>query len=131
MTMQDPIADMFTRLRNGQRVHHEFVCMPSSKMKVEIAKILEEEGYITGFELVGELKKPELKITLKYYEGNPVIRLIDRVSKPSLRVYRGKRNLPEVLGRLGIAIISTSKGLMTDRKARLLGEGGEVICYVE
>jgi small subunit ribosomal protein S8 len=131
MTMQDPIADMFTRVRNGQTVSHEFVCMPSSKMKVQIAKLLEEEGYISGFEILEEAKKPQLKIFLKYFGGKPVINLIKRVSKPSLRVYCSTNKLPKVLGGLGIAIISTSKGLMTDRKARLLGEGGEIICQVE
>lgn len=131
MTMQDPIADMFTRVRNGQSVSHEFVCMPSSKMKIQIAKLLEEEGYISGFEVLGEPEKPQLKIFLKYFGGKPVISLIKRISKPSLRVYFGKNSLPKVLGGLGIAIISTSRGLMTDRKARSVGEGGEIICQVE
>lgn len=131
MTMQDPIADMFTRLRNGQRVFHEFVCMPSSKMKVQIAKILEEEGYIAGFEVFGESQKPQLKVDLKYYKGKPVISLIKRISKPSLRVYCRKNKLPKILNGLGVAIISTAKGLMTDKKARTLGEGGEIICHVE
>lgn len=129
MTMQDPIADMFVRLRNAQSVKNEFVNMPSSKLKIEIAKILEEEGYINGYDLLGD-KKPELKITLKYFKDKPVIDFIKRISKPSLRVYCRSSELPKVLGGLGIAIVSTSKGLMTDKKARLLGEGGEIICHV-
>lgn len=130
MTMQDPIADMFVRIRNAQSVKNEFVNMPSSKLKVEIAKILQEEGYIHGYNLFGDLKKPELKIMLKYFKEKPVIDVIKRISKPSLRVYCSSRELPKILGGLGIAIVSTSKGLMTDKKARLLREGGEVICHV-
>lgn len=130
MTMQDPIADMFVRLRNAQSVKNESVSMPSSKLKVEVAKILQEEGYITGYDLSDDLKKPELKITLKYFKDKPVIDCIKRISKPSLRVYCRSDELPKVLGGLGIAIISTPKGLMTDKKARLLGEGGEIICHV-
>ncbi len=130
MTMQDPIADMFVRVRNGQKVKNESVSMPSSKLKVQIAKILQEEGYINGYELFGDMKKQELKIFLKYFKNKPVIELIKRISKPSLRVYCGNGKLPKVLGGLGVAIVSTSKGLMTDRKARLLGEGGEIICHV-
>jgi small subunit ribosomal protein S8 len=130
MTMQDPIADMFVRLRNGQSVKNEFVSMPSSKIKVKIAKILQEEGYINGYELLGDLKKQELKIALKYFKDKPVIDVIKRISKPSLRVYCASRELPKVLGGLGIVIVSTSRGLMTDKEARLLGEGGEIICHV-
>lgn len=130
MTMQDPIADMFVRLRNAQSVKNEFVNMPSSKLKVGIARVLEQEGYISSYELFGDSKKQQLKIVLKYFKDKPVIDFIKRISKPSLRVYCRNGNLPKVLGGLGVAIISTSKGLMTDKKARLLGEGGEVICHV-
>lgn len=131
MTMQDPIADMIIRINNAQSVHNELVLMPSSKLKVEIARILQEEGYVNDFEVVGDATKPQLRIILKYFDGNPVISSIKRVSKPSLRVYRPSTKLPSIMGGLGIAIISTSRGLMTDRKARAVGEGGEVICYVE
>ena len=131
MTMQDPIADMIIRIKNAQSVSNGFVSMPSSKLKIEIAKILQEEGYINGFEVVGDSIKPQLTIALKYFNDKPVISEIKRVSKPSLRVYRGNAHLPRILGGLGIAIVSTSRGLMTDRKARSVGEGGEVICYVE
>lgn len=131
MTMQDPIADMIIRINNAQSVHNELVLMPSSKLKVEIARILQEEGYVNDFEVVGDATKPQLRISLKYFDGNPVISSIKRVSKPSLRVYRPSTKLPSIMGGLGIAIISTSRGLMTDRKARAVGEGGEVICYVE
>src|SRR5262245_44077500 len=118
MTMQDPIADMFIRLRNAQNVNNPSVSMPSSKFKVQIAKVLEEEGYINGFEVEGDAVKPQLTIALKYFRDKPVISRIKRVSKPSLKVYSGVGRLPKVLGGLGIAIISTSKGLMTDKKAR-------------
>lgn len=131
MTMCDTIADMFIRLQNAQRVNNASVSMPSSKFKVQIAKVLEEEGYINGFEVVGDEKKPQLAIALKYFKDKPVITRIKRVSKPSLRVYRDCNRLPKVLGGLGIAIVSTSKGVMTDQKARSIGEGGEIICYVE
>lgn len=131
MTMQDPIADMFIRLRNAQNVNNPSVSMPSSKFKVQIAKVLEEEGYINGFEVEGDVVKPQLTIALKYFKDKPVISTIKRVSKPSLKVYRSSSRLPKVLGGLGVAIISTSKGLMTDKKARSIGEGGEIICYVE
>lgn len=131
MTMQDPIADMFIRLRNAQNVNNPSVSMPSSKFKVQLAKVLEEEGYINGFEVEGDAVKPQLTIALKYFRDKPVISTIKRVSKPSLKVYRSSSRLPKVLGGLGVAIISTSKGLMTDKKARSIGEGGEIICYVE
>ena len=130
MSISDPIADMLTRIRNAQAVHKTLVTMPSSKLKVAIAKVLKEEGYIDGFEITGEAAKPLLKIDLKYYAGRPVIERIERVSNPSLRIYKGRHDIPEVMNGLGVAIISTPQGLMTDRKARATGVGGEVICYV-
>ncbi|MBV7316423.1 30S ribosomal protein S8 [Shewanella sp. NIFS-20-20] len=129
MSMQDPIADMLTRIRNGQAANKVSVKMPSAKLKVAIAKLLKEEGYITEYAVAGEAK-PELEITLKYFQGQPVVETIQRVSRPGLRIYKGKDELPKVMGGLGVAIVSTSKGLMTDRAARLEGMGGEVICYV-
>lgn len=129
MSMQDPIADMLTRIRNGQAANKVSVKMPSAKLKVAIAKLLKDEGYITDY-AVAEEAKPELEITLKYFQGNPVVETIQRVSRPGLRIYKGKNELPKVMGGLGVAIVSTSKGLMTDRTARLTGMGGEVICYV-
>ena len=127
--MTDPIADMFTRIRNGQSAAKAAVQMPSSKVKVAIANLLKEEGYISDYAVVGEAK-PVLEITLKYFQGKPVVETIQRVSRPGLRIYKGKDELPKVMGGLGIAIVSTSKGLMTDRAARQFGTGGEVICYV-
>jgi small subunit ribosomal protein S8 len=127
--MQDTLADMFTRIRNAQMAEKETVTMPSSKLKVAIASLLKEEGYINGFE-VAEGTKPELTITLKYFQGKPVIEEIKRFSRPGLRQYRGVEELPKVNGGLGIAIVSTSKGLMTDKAARQAGVGGEVICTV-
>ncbi|GIU27111.1 MULTISPECIES: 30S ribosomal protein S8 [unclassified Shewanella] len=129
MSMQDPIADMLTRIRNGQAAKHVSVKMPSAKLKIAIAKMLKEEGYITDYAVADEAK-PELEITLKYFQGQPVVETIQRVSRPGLRIYKGKNELPKVMGGLGIAIVSTSKGLMTDRTARQNGMGGEVICYV-
>lgn len=129
MSMQDPIADMLTRIRNGQAANKVSVKMPSAKLKVAIAKLLKEEGYITDYAVSGEAK-PELEVTLKYFQGQPVVETIQRVSRPGLRIYKGKNDLPKVMAGLGIAIVSTSKGLMTDRAARLQGMGGEVICYV-
>ncbi|RMF18407.1 MAG: 30S ribosomal protein S8 [Gammaproteobacteria bacterium] len=129
MSMQDTLADMFTRIRNAQMAEKETVTMPSSKLKVAIASLLKEEGYINGFE-VAEGTKPELTITLKYFQGKPVIEEIKRFSRPGLRQYRGVEELPKVNGGLGIAIVSTSKGLMTDKAARQAGVGGEVICTV-
>ncbi|UXM82365.1 30S ribosomal protein S8 [Shewanella seohaensis] len=129
MSMQDPIADMLTRIRNGQAANKVSVKMPSAKLKVAIAKLLKEEGYITDYTVADEAK-PELEITLKYFQGQPVVETIQRVSRPGLRIYKGKNELPKVMGGLGVAIVSTSKGLMTDRAARLAGMGGEVICYV-
>ncbi|ESE42374.1 30s ribosomal protein S8 [Shewanella decolorationis S12] len=127
--MQDPIADMLTRIRNGQAANKVSVKMPSAKLKVAIAKLLKEEGYIADYAVADEAK-PELEITLKYFQGQPVVETIQRVSRPGLRIYKGKNELPKVMGGLGVAIVSTSKGLMTDRAARLAGMGGEVICYV-
>ena len=129
MSMQDTLADMFTRIRNAQMVAKELVSMPSSKMKVELARVLKEEGYIADYSVDGDVK-PSLTIELKYFEGKPVIEKIQRVSKPSLRSYKGAADLPKVEGGLGVAIVSTSKGVMTDRAARQAGVGGEVICTV-
>ena len=128
--MTDPIADMFTRIRNGQSAAKSAVTMPSSKVKVAIANLLKEEGYISEFSVSGEAK-PELAVTLKYFEGKEVIEVIKRVSRPGLRIYKGATELPKVLAGMGIAIISTSKGLMTDRAARTAGLGGEVLGFVE
>jgi len=130
MTMQDPIADMFTRIRNAQARARKVVSMPASTRKSAIAKVLKDEGYITNFKTVDGDQHPEMVIELKYYEGRPVIEHIQRTSKSSLRVYRGKDKLPTVVGGLGIAIVSTSRGLMTDREARAQGIGGEVLCSV-
>ncbi|PIE82275.1 MAG: 30S ribosomal protein S8 [Cardiobacteriales bacterium] len=127
--LSDPVADMLTRIRNAQRIGRSLVVMPSSKQKLSIAEVLQEEGYIQSYEVKGE-QKPELTIHLKYYQGRPVIEMIRRVSRPGLRIFKGKDNLPRVEGGLGIAIISTSSGVMSDHKARQKGVGGEVICYV-
>ncbi|GGW72639.1 30S ribosomal protein S8 [Alishewanella tabrizica] len=129
MSLQDPVADMFTRIRNGQSANKVAVKMPSSKLKVAIAKVLKDEGYIGDFAVSGDVK-PELEITLKYFQGKSVIETIDRVSRPSLRIYKKSGELPKVMGGLGVAIVSTSKGLMTDRAARKVGIGGEIIGYV-
>lgn len=131
MSMTDPIADMLTRIRNGQNVALESVSMPASRLKEAIARVLEEEGYIAGFELKQlEGNKRDLVVMLKYFDGKPVIEKIQKISKPGLRIYRGKDELPKVLGGLGVAIVSTSEGVMTDRAARAKGFGGEVICIV-
>ena len=131
MSMSDPIADMLTRIRNGQRINSESVVMPSSTTKIAIAKVLKDEGYITDYSVAEESgNKSNLTVQLKYFEGEPVIDMIKRVSRPGLRIYKKKDELPKVLGGLGIAIVSTSKGVMTDRAARDQGCGGEVICYV-
>ncbi|WP_434358166.1 30S ribosomal protein S8 [Parasalinivibrio latis] len=129
MSMQDPISDMLTRIRNGQAAHKVAVSMPSSKLKVAIANLLKEEGYIADYAVSGEAK-PELEVTLKYFQAKPVIEQIQRVSRPGLRIYKKKDELPSVMGGLGVAVVSTSKGLMTDRAARKAGLGGEIICYV-
>jgi len=130
MSMTDPIADMLTRIRNGQKVRKVTVSMPSSTAKIGLAKVLKDEGYITGYDTSTEGVKTELNVELKYYEGTAVIENIQRVSKPGLRIYRGKDELPKVLGGLGVAIISTSAGVMSDRQAREQGIGGEVLCVV-
>lgn len=129
MSMQDPLADMFTRIRNGQMARKAVVEMPSSKMKVAIAQVLQGEGYIKGFSVEGDVK-PRLTVELKYFEGKPVIESIKRVSRPGLRIYKPGDELPKVMDGLGVAIISTNKGVMTDRAARAAGVGGEVLCYV-
>ncbi|HLA75841.1 MAG TPA: 30S ribosomal protein S8 [Gammaproteobacteria bacterium] len=130
MSMTDPIADMLTRIRNGQAAEKVEVTMPSSKVKLAIAKLLKEEGYISDYSVHDLGAKPVLHVALKYYAGKPVIENIQRVSRPGLRVYKGKQKLPKIIGGLGIAIVSTSHGLMTDRAARAAGYGGEVLCYI-
>lgn len=129
MSMQDSIADMLTRIRNGQAANKVAINMPSSKLKVAIANVLAAEGYIESVKVL-EGAKPELEITLKYFQGKPVVESIQRVSRPGLRIYKRKDELPKVMGGLGVAVISTSKGVMTDRAARQAGLGGEIICYV-
>jgi len=130
MSMSDPIADMLTRIRNGQGARKVSVTMPASKAKEAVAKVLQDEGYITGFATDGEGATKELTVELKYFEGVPVIEMIQRTSKPGLRIYRSKDELPKVLGGLGVAIVSTSAGVMSDRQAREKGIGGEVLCVV-
>jgi small subunit ribosomal protein S8 len=130
MSMSDPIADMLTRIRNAQLVDKSSVSMPSSKLKVAIAKVLKDEGYIENFAVRGDAARPELEIELKYYAGRPVIERIERVSRPGLRIYKGRHDIPSVMNGLGVAIITTPMGVMTDRKARAAGIGGEVLCYV-
>ena len=131
MSMSDPISDMLTRIRNAQLAEKVIVVMPSSKLKVAIAEVLKDEGYVDGFSVIkGEGGKATLEISLKYYSGSPVIEKIQRVSRPGLRIYKGSNDIPKVMNGLGIAIVSTSKGLMTDRKARANGIGGEVLCVV-
>ncbi len=130
MSMTDPIADMLTRVRNGLSANKMEVLMPSSKVKKSIAQVLKDEGYINDFSEQDIDGKPVLNVTLKYYQGNPVINTIKRVSRPGLRVYKGKGELPTVMGGLGVAIVSTSAGVMTDRAARKAGHGGEVLCTV-
>src|SRR5262245_42426939 len=130
MSMSDPIADMLTRIRNAQGVQKASVVMPSSKLKAAIAKGLKDEGYNDDYTVQEDGGKAQLTIGLKYYAGRPVIERIERVSKPGLRVYKGRTEIPQVMNGLGVAIISTPQGLMTDRKARATGVGGEVLCYV-
>jgi small subunit ribosomal protein S8 len=130
MSMTDPIADMLTRIRNAQNATKTQVSMPSSKLKIAICSVLKEEGYIADLTVAETAGKAQLKIALKYFEGKPVIEKIQRVSRPGLRVFRGKDELPRVLGGLGVAIVSTSQGVMTDRAARAAGCGGEVLCVV-
>jgi len=130
MSMSDPIADFLTRIRNGQLSGKPEVAMPASRIKLALAKVLKDEGYIEDFAVDGEAQKPTVKVRLKYYQGRPVIERIERVSRPGLRVYRAKDELPKILGGMGVAIISTSQGVMTDRQARAAGHGGEVLCIV-
>ena len=130
MSMSDPIADMLTRIRNAQLVQKAAVLMPSSKVKVAIAQVLLDEGYIDGFKVKVDGAKSVLEVVLKYYAGKPVIERIERVSRPGLRVYKGCDAIPQVMNGLGVAIVTTPKGVMTDRKARQTGVGGEVLCYV-
>ena len=130
MSMSDPIADMLTRIRNAQMVGHREVTMPASKLKSSIASVLKDEGYIEDFTQREKDGKSELVVSLKYYADRPVIEKIERISKPGLRVYKGRNNLPKVMNGLGIAILSTSRGVMTDSKARAAGVGGEVLCIV-
>ncbi|WP_439106645.1 30S ribosomal protein S8 [Congregibacter sp.] len=130
MSMQDPLADMLTRIRNAQMAGKTSIDMPGSKLKAAVAKVLEEEGYIAGFEAHADGVKPRLRLELKYFDGKPVIAEIDRVSRPSVRRYSNKDDLPTVRSGLGIAIVSTSRGVMTDRAARAAGVGGEVLCTV-
>jgi small subunit ribosomal protein S8 len=130
MSMSDPIADMLTRIRNGQMRNKVSVSMPSSKIKQAIASVLKDEGYIEGFNVAVVLGKPTLNVDLKYYAGQPVIEKIQRISKPGLRIYKDSENLPKVMNGLGVAILTTSKGVMTDIKAKAAGIGGEVLCYV-
>jgi small subunit ribosomal protein S8 len=130
MSMTDPIADFLTRIRNGQTSGKPEVHVPTSKVKIAIAKVLKDEGYIEDFSATELDGKPSLLVQLKYYQGRPVIDRLERVSRPGLRVYKGKDELPSILGGLGVAIVSTSKGVMTDRQARAAGHGGEVICIV-
>ena len=130
MSMSDPIADLLTRIRNAQMVEKATVNVPASKLKSAIAQALKDEGYIDDFRQVDVNGKPELEIALKYYAGRPVIERIERVSRPGLRVYRGSKAIPQVMNGMGVAIVTTPRGVMTDRKARAAGVGGEVLCYV-
>jgi small subunit ribosomal protein S8 len=128
--MSDPVSDMLTRIRNAQGSEKQSVAMPASRLKASIAQVLKDEGYIEDFALRENEGKPQLEISLKYYAGKPVIEKLERVSRPGLRIYRGKTEMPTVMNGLGVAIVSTSRGVMTDRKARGLGVGGEVLCIV-
>lgn len=129
MSMQDPIADMLTRIRNALQAKHKQVTLPSSKLKVAVAKVLTEEGYLLAYKVEGDVK-PTLILDLKYYQSRPVIERVKRVSKPGLRIYRGCNDMPQSLGGLGVVVVSTSKGVMSDKKARELGVGGEILCEV-
>jgi small subunit ribosomal protein S8 len=130
MSMTDPVADLLTRIRNGQSAGKPNVSMDASKLKSSILKVLRDEGYISSFNVDGDAKKPQLKVELKYFDGRPVIDRLERVSRPGLRIYRGKDELPKVLGGMGTVIVSTPKGVMTDKAARAIGQGGEVLCIV-
>ena len=131
MSMSDPLADMLTRIRNGQQANKVEVSFPASKLKTSVLAVLKDEGYILDYATAGSESKPETNVSLKYFDGKPVIAKIQRVSRPGLRIFRGKDDLPEVMGGLGVAIVSTSKGVMSDRVARMGGHGGEVLCVVE
>jgi small subunit ribosomal protein S8 len=130
MSMTDPVADLLTRIRNGQSARKANISLDSSKIKTAIARVLKDEGYVADFHVESETGKPRLVVDLKYYEGRPVIDRLERVSRPGLRVYRGKDELPKVLGGMGTVIVSTPQGVMTDRQARASGQGGEVLCIV-
>ncbi len=130
MSMSDPIADMLTRIRNGQQAGKASISLPGSKLKAAVADVLKTEGYISDFNLANAEGKLQMQIDLKYFQGHPVIDMIKRVSRPGLRIYKGSNDLPKVRGGLGVAIISTSKGVMTDRAARAAGQGGEVLAYI-
>ena len=130
MSMTDPIADFLTRIRNGQMAGKAEVAAPASRMKLALAKVLKEEGYIEDFAIAEQAEKPTVTVRLKYYQGRPVIERLERVSRPGLRVYKQRDDIPPVMNGLGVAIVSTSRGVMTDRKARSQGVGGEVLCYV-
>jgi small subunit ribosomal protein S8 len=130
MSMTDPIADFLTRIRNGQRSGKPQVGMPASRIKLALAKVLKDEGYIEDFAVASDDGRPVLTVRLKYYHGRPVIDRLERVSRPGLRVYKGKDDLPRILGGMGVAIVSTSRGVMTDREARAAGHGGEILCIV-
>jgi small subunit ribosomal protein S8 len=130
MSMTDPVADLLTRIRNGQTAGKTSVSVGASKLKSSILKVLQDEGYIAGYTLREDTGKPEISVELKYFEGRPVIDRLERVSRPGLRIYRGKDELPKVLGGMGTVIVSTPKGVMTDKAARAIGQGGEVLCIV-
>ncbi|HTP38584.1 MAG TPA: 30S ribosomal protein S8 [Steroidobacteraceae bacterium] len=130
MSMTDPVADLLTRIRNGQSAGKSSVSMNASKLKAAIVKVLKDEGYIADFNVAADAGKPTLTVDLKYYEGRPVIDRLERVSRPGLRVYRGKEELPKILGGMGTVIVSTPRGVMTDKAARAIGQGGEVLCVV-
>jgi small subunit ribosomal protein S8 len=130
MSMTDPVADLLTRIRNGQSAGKPSVSMDASKLKSSILKVLQDEGYIAGYKVNADATKPQLSVELKYFEGRPVIDRLERVSRPGLRIYRGKDELPKVLGGMGTVIVSTPKGVMTDKAARAIGQGGEVLCIV-
>jgi len=130
MSMTDPVADLLTRIRNGQSAGKAFISVDSSKIKMAIARVLKDEGYVTDFRIGDEAGKPRLTIDLKYFQGRPVIDRLERVSRPGLRIYRSKTELPKVLGGMGTVIVSTPQGVMTDRQARAIGQGGEVLCIV-
>lgn len=130
MSMSDPIADLLTRIRNAQMVNKAKVSVPSSKLKLAILQVLKDEGYIDSFEVVRDGAKADISVDLKYYAGRPVIERIERVSKPGLRVYKPSKSIPQVMNGLGVAIVTTPQGVMTDRKARAAGIGGEVLCFV-